>query len=156
MRPWLLLLALALTACRSGPSADPSGPTDSSASSVVVHAGKVVIAEESGWKADPVTIASASIRGDSLQLVVRYGGGCREHAFTLVVAPAWMESYPVQASALLAHDAGGDNCKALIEKSLGFDLSPVKARWRAGYGQGAGKISLSLRPSGVSVLYEFD
>src|SRR5688500_20111050 len=104
-------------------------------------AGQVVITRDtdaSYWPKDQVTIQGFVIKGDSLELAVSYGGGCRDHAFLLLSDAAWMESYPVQVSVKLSHDAKGDNCKALVSRVLRFDLTPLKAAYNASYQTSSG------------------
>lgn len=74
---------------------------------------------------DPFDLIDASIRGDSLLLSVRYGGGCSEHVFDLETGPM-LKSLPPKQLLSISHDANGDNCRALIQRTIGFDLSPFK------------------------------
>jgi hypothetical protein len=113
-----------------------------------IWSGQIVIAENTDapqWPSDPVTIVSAEVKGDSLELVVNYGGGCRAQSFLLLSDAAWMESYPVQVGVRLARDAQGDNCKALLSRMLRFDLSPLKAAYNAAYQSTTGIIRLNIR-----------
>lgn len=153
MRPLLIGALGLLAACGGGSAPEPAAP-DTGSSAVVGGDQRVVFGDWTRWKADPVTISSASIARDTLSLEVRYGGGCAEHSFTLVVSEAWAESYPVQAGALLAHDAHGDRCRALFTRTLRFDLSPVRDAYRRSYGGTGGKVSLGIT-GGPRVLYEF-
>lgn len=118
--------------------------------------GRVVITDDqSRYPADAVTIVSATIDGDTLNLTVSYGGGCSDHAFGMLAATAWMESYPVQVGMRLAHDAHGDACKALLARTLRFDLTPLKAAYAASYQSATGKISLRIAGSPMSPTYSF-
>ena len=113
-----------------------------------IWAGQVVIAENTDapqWPSDPVTIVSAEVKGDSLELIVNYGGGCRAQSFLLLSDAAWMESYPVQVGVRVARDAQGDNCKALLSRMLRFDLSPLKAAYNEAYHSATGIIRLNIR-----------
>ncbi len=94
---------------------------------------------------NPLALRSGRIEGDSLYLEVAYSGGCAEHRFDLVMAPAvFLESYPVQANLYLRHDAGGDLCKAYIHKTLSFDLSELKRRYVQAYGSTGSTASETL------------
>lgn len=110
---------------------------------------------DSQWPADPVTIHSAVIKGDSLELSVSYGGGCRDHWFALLANGAWMESYPVQTGIRLAHDAKGDGCKALLTRTLRFDLEPLKAAYASSYQAATGIIRLNLAGATASITYSW-
>lgn len=105
------------------------------------------------WPFDPWTFVGHDIQGDTLSLVVRYGGGCREHRFALLIDPAFMESLPVQVAARLAHDADGDLCRALLTRTLRFDLTPLREHFRASYGAGGG--SVAIRLAGRRIIYTF-
>jgi hypothetical protein len=51
------------------------------------------------------------------------------------MSPAsFSESDPVQANLYLRHDANGDACRALIQRSLYFDLSPISGLHEDIYG----------------------
>jgi hypothetical protein len=84
------------------------------------------------------------VKGDSLELVVNYGGGCRAQSFLLLADNAWMESYPVQVGVRVARDAQGDNCKALLSRMLRFDLTPLKVAYNEAYQTSAGIIRLNI------------
>lgn len=119
-------------------------------------AGQVIItpnADASYWPSDPVTIQGFAMKGDSLELTVSFGGGCRDHAFLLLSDAAWMESYPVQVGVRLAHDAKGDNCKALVARVLRFDLTPLKAAYNASYQTSSGIMRLNIRGASASPTY---
>jgi hypothetical protein len=64
-----------------------------------------------------------------------------------------MESYPVQVGVKLAHDANGDNCKALLSRVLRFDLSPLKAAYSASYQATSGIMKLNIRGTAASPVY---
>lgn len=105
------------------------------------------------WPSDPWTWVSHRVEGDLLSLVVRYGGGCEEHRFALLVDPAFRESHPVQVGARLAHDSRGDLCRALLTDELTFDLSPLRVAYQAAYGSGPGTLVVVLE--GREIRYDF-
>lgn len=108
------------------------------------------------WGTDPFQLNAASIMGDTLSVSVSYGGGCRTHRFTLVASNAFMESYPVQLRASLAHVANDDPCRAWVTADYDFDLTPIKRRYQEGYRQEAGTIILILEDNpGDGLVYEF-
>ena len=137
--------------CRDGSpsSATPNAFTDG-AVAVVANV------NDARWPQDAVMIESAAVLGDTLRLTERYGGGCRPHRVALLIGNAFMESYPVQVHARLAHDASGDMCKALLTRNQDFDLTPLKRRYRASYGAGAGVVVLNLAGYSGPVRYAFD
>ena len=149
----LLKCAIAGLALACGDTTDPDPPKGSVGDATSLD---VVITENSNgpqWPADPVTIQSAVVKGDSLELSVSFGGGCRDHEFVLLSDAAWMESYPVQVGVRLAHDANGDNCKALLSRLLRFNLGPLRSAYQNSYQSSTGIIRLRIAGLGSSPLY---
>jgi hypothetical protein len=150
-----ILLALSVVALACSDTTEPDVPNgfwsanDTWASQVFITPNS----DASYWPSDQVTIQESAIRGDSLELTVTFGGGCRDHEFLLLSDAAWMESYPVQVAVRLAHDANGDNCKALLSRVLRFDLSPLKAAYAASYPATSGIMKLNLRGTSASLVY---
>jgi hypothetical protein len=105
------------------------------------------------WPASRWSYVAHRVEGDTLSLDIQYGGGCAEHRFALLVDPVFMESQPVQLFARLAHDAGGDQCRALLGRTLRFDLSRVRRHYAASYGAGAGTVVIGLE--GQPITYTF-
>lgn len=79
--------------------------------------------------ADPASIVSGEINSDILGLVVRYGGGCKDHDFELYWDGLFMDSEPPQVRLQLSHNANNDLCRALLTEKLFFNLSPIKERF---------------------------
>lgn len=98
-----------------------------------------------GFSMDPVTVEAARIEGHALVVDVRYGGGCAPHDLDALVSSAWMESHPVQVGVTLTHHAHGDPCKALLHRTLRYDLDPVRRAYEASYGPGSATVVLQLR-----------
>ena len=145
-----LLLVLCL-AC-----ADPTEPPNGYWSTTDTWVGQIVItpnANSPHWPSDAVTIQSLAIKGDSLELAVSFGGGCRDHTFVLLADAAWMESYPVQVGVRLSHEANDDACDALLSRVLRFDLTPLKAAYTSSYQATTGIIRLNLRGASGSLTY---
>ena len=150
-----VLVALLVTAIACADATEPATPNGHWSASDT-WAGQVVITPNTDaphWPSDQVTIQGFTIRGDSLELAVTFGGGCRDHAFVLLSDATWMESYPVQVGVKLAHDANGDNCKALLSRVLRFDLSPLKAAYAASYQSASGIMKLNIRGTTASPVY---
>jgi hypothetical protein len=111
------------------------------------------------WPADPLTLDNLSIDGSELSVRVSYGGGCEEHSIDLVFWNGFLESNPVQAEAILAHDARNDPCDAFITTTRRFDLSRLRDRFRDAYGSGSGTIIIQVSEPGstdrTSIEYHF-
>jgi hypothetical protein len=100
-------------------------------------------------------VGAVQIDGDSIRVAVSFGGGCRGHAVQLISETTWMESYPVQVNARLAHNSNADPCDALIGGSLHFDLSPLRERFRQSYNSTSGRIQLRLAGAASVPVYVF-
>lgn len=105
---------------------------------------------------DEYALNSATITGDTLNISVSYSGGCEEHQLTLVVSETFLESFPVQLHAFIAHNANGDTCEAYPTDNYRFDLTSIKKMYQKAYHQKAGTIILRLKdaPDG-ELTYEF-
>lgn len=71
----------------------------------------------------PFELLEASIAGDSLVVLVQYGGGCGEHAFSLRQKGPMMKSLPPKQMLEVVHRTEGDPCRALIRERHAFDLT---------------------------------
>ena len=69
--------------------------------------------------ANAASITSAKIDGSKIVLDVRYGGGCKEHQFSIAVRGCF-ESMPVKCQADLVHNVvdGPDFCEAIISQTV--------------------------------------
>jgi hypothetical protein len=83
-------------------------------------------------KNDLTNIQSAKIEGNNLILEVSYGGGCEEHDFSLLGSPMISKSLPPMRVVKLVHNAHEDKCKALIMKTLTFDISNLAYKQEVG------------------------
>ncbi len=102
---------------------------DATAVPTATEAIHVLLPEETfeDFPFDPIAIVAAAVDGDSIDMRVRYGGGCETHDIRLLAGREIMESYPPQADIRLSHDAHGDMCRALIYEDLRYDLTPLKS-----------------------------
>ena len=153
----ILCALFAVTACTRTEAA--LAPDDFAAASLTgeLH-GKILLVksvDSPAWANDPLTIGDVSVNGDTLRVTVRYGGGCSRHALQPIAETTFMESWPVQVGARIAHNAGADPCRALITRQLHIDLSPLKALYQEAYQSAHGKIKLRLAGAGDVPVYEF-
>ena len=115
--------------------------------------GKVVIDDGTGGRppeSDPFVLERVRITGDALEAVVSYGGGCREHRFTLVAAGFFRLTDPVSLPVSLVHAAAGDPCEAYLTETYSFDLTPIRNL----HGRDEGTIVLLLEGA-PDLVYEF-
>jgi hypothetical protein len=149
----VVAVGLALTGCGRA-AVDPVGDgqllTTASAEPAAL-----LVANPEAWRHDAYEFVEAKLTGDLLEVTIRYGGGCAEHAFALLVSPVFMESDPVQMRGSLAHNGRGDPCRALLQNTLRIDLTPLKEAWWAAYGAGAGTIRLRVDGWPQDVVYSF-
>jgi hypothetical protein len=83
----------------------------------------------------PFDLQNVSIDGDTISIGLQYGGGCRDHEFSLYMSPAaFAESTPVRASLYLWHEDNEDPCDALLSQEVLFDLRPIAELFRQQYG----------------------
>ena len=78
------------------------------------------------WAIASVDVISAEVVGDSLRVVVGYGGGCGDHRFSLMTSGPAMKSLPPKQPVVVVHESTGDPCRALIQNEQMFDLSGYK------------------------------
>jgi hypothetical protein len=110
------------------------------------------------WPNAPYHVSDAQVVGNTLLLDVTYGGGCREHVFQFVVSTTFLESNPVQAPSLLAHDDNDDACDALLRGRFRTNLSALRVTWQQAYQAQSGAILLGWRTPDSTlhfIRYEF-
>ena len=139
----------------------PGDPVSISRSDVnpdeIFYTGTVFIGDAGDrFGTDEYALDSAMITDDTLNISVSYSGGCAKHQFTLIVSDTFLESFPVQLPASIAHNANGDPCEAYPTENYRFDLTPIKTMYQEAYRQAAGMIILRLKdaPDG-ELIYEF-
>jgi hypothetical protein len=76
-------------------------------------------------RAADVVDARVDERAGTIEIDVRYGGGCKEHNFKLEVGNACAESMPVQCRAKLVDLTSGDFCEALVGKTVVFSIKKL-------------------------------
>ena len=154
MRKLAFLLGLVACANPSDPAVTPNGIW----SETDTWTGQVIItkdARDPRWPSDAVMILGAAVKGDSLEMDVSFGGGCRGHTFLLLADGAWRESNPVQTGLRLAHESNNDPCDALLTRVLKFDLTPLKAAYTSSYGSAPGTIRLVIDGISLTPLYKW-
>lgn len=73
---------------------------------------------------DMFVIDAAKIVGDDLVLDVGYGGGCKDHEFTLCFNAIVLDTNIIELG--VHHDAHGDACEAFITEQRTLDLTPLQ------------------------------
>lgn len=73
---------------------------------------------------DAFGIADLRIENDSLKFVASYGGGCREHVFTLYAARGEVED---AGHLYIQHNANHDLCRAFVpDDTVAFSLAGLR------------------------------
>lgn len=103
-------------------------------------------------ESDPFTMRDVRIEDDSLKFIASYGGGCREHVFTLYASSAEKEN---AAWLYVQHNGNNDLCRAVVNAdSVAFSLKGLKSALNL-----KGRARLSFSPamtaldSGVTLTY---
>jgi hypothetical protein len=148
---------IALLACTgSDPVAASDDPSLTSLNAEL--RGKILLVESvnsPAWAKDPLTFGAVTIDADTLNVTVTYGGGCRRHALQPLAETTWMESWPVQVGARIAHHANEDPCRALVTRQLHIDLSPLREAYERSYQSAHGQIRLRLAGAKDVLIYTF-
>ena len=108
------------------------------------------------WGTDAYELDAATIINDRLTITASYRGGCETHQFTLVASAGFLESYPVQLSVSIAHNANGDLCEGWVTEEYDFDLTPIKMMYQDAYGEDSGTMILRLENApDLDLVYTF-
>ncbi len=75
---------------------------------------------------DNVYINEIYIRNNKLAINISYGGGCKNHNFSLIGSNEYLESYPMRTSLLLSHQSNNDTCLVMFTRILAFNLDPLR------------------------------
>jgi hypothetical protein len=88
-------------------------------------------------------LLEAALEGDRLALMVGYSGCDAGHRFSLWASGGFMESNPVQMTLVPVHETD-EACEAYFREEKGFDLAPLRARFREAYGDNAHELLLNV------------
>lgn len=122
--PLIPVLLLGLIACGPRKSA---GESSAEMDPAPAFPALVIDSNRTASEGDAFTVQGQPVvREQTLEVVVQYGGGCRDHEWELVSRGLWKKSLPPQLDMVLIHNANGDMCRALITDTLRFDLSPAR------------------------------
>jgi hypothetical protein len=71
-------------------------------------------------------ILNAFISDSTLTLKVSYSGGCEVHSFELIGSKMIQKSLPPIRGIMLIHNSNNDDCRAIVEQELRFNVSKFK------------------------------
>lgn len=127
-----MILAFFCFSCQNDPLSSDQASLDYNSPSIVMVDNP--IADSIIY--DPATIDKTWIRGDMMQMVIQYRGGCQVHDFSLYGSSLFMKSNPPQANIYLSHRAYDDVCPDIFRKNLIFHLTPLLDSCRKQFGTG--------------------
>lgn len=152
---WSGVVLSALLGC-AGSSSKTTGDTSRPAPQAAPASKPLRVTESPALK-DDIAIKSLEVQGDTLVARVMHSGGCKEHTYDLLWSGTFQKSATGESYAelVLAHDANGDACEALLNRTASFDLTPLKRQWREHYQFDHGTVELRLAGSQVTARYAF-
>jgi len=81
---------------------------------------------------DLIDISDISVKGNVISINVSYSGGCNDHTFQLIGSENISKSLPPLRTIQLVHNANGDACRKLEERTLEFDISDLAYKQESG------------------------
>jgi len=145
MKPMLFLFILILSiSCKSSREAKTKNHQVN-----IMNSEKKAELGDINQVSDSISILSAAITGNTINLEVSYSGGCQPHKFLLIGSPMIAKSLPPIRSVVLVHQANNDMCKKQIIETLSFDIREFA------YTQNESEILLSIKGYDNRILYRF-
>ena len=138
----IIFCSILLSSCNKSENVNIDSPLPECDNSVVVDSDLYQNAP-----ADEFYFQSATIEGNCLKLMVRYGGGCEAVIFQLYDASSIMKSLPLQRNIRLSLE-DNDFCEALVTEELNYDLTPLQV-------DGYSEVILNLQGYEASLLYSY-
>lgn len=124
------ILIVALMACKQKSEVTAALPDTTEVQTKTVQSDtipNIILDPKMGQiESDPISIELAYVEGDILHLQVQHSGGCEDHSYVLRGTGMYMKSLPPQTVIILDHNAHGDNCRALISKTLKFNIKALQ------------------------------
>ncbi|MEY3399320.1 MAG: hypothetical protein RL220_1914 [Bacteroidota bacterium] len=117
--------ALFMVQCKNGKQT-ASVEGDTQQTEKMIRPVNVIATYEWPGNTSPFKVLQSTCVGDVLSVVVEYSGGCETHDWTMNTNRVWMKSLPPKINLFLEHDNHGDNCRALIQDTLLFDVTNLR------------------------------
>ncbi len=92
---------------------------------------------------DPYGLKEVHLEGNVLVIRVGFSGCSADQPFQLFMLDGFIETNPVGANVVLAHDSRGEMCEAYWERTLYYDLTPILRRF------------VEIHPNGGQVVVHF-
>ena len=130
MRKTIAFIGLiALMGCKTKQHADSNNSTVTEDENTIEMKAKIGSTDSSTAYC---AIEKVSVNENTLYIDVSYSGGCNTHTFRLLGSPAISKSLPPIRSIQLFHNNNGDNCKAIIHKTLAVDITELAYKKETG------------------------
>lgn len=128
MRYILPLMILSLMACKNNGSSTAPATTKQEPSAAVSSLKPITVdANHQGGKKPDFSVQSWNAKGDTLEVILMYSGGCQEHDFKAFFSGGWLKSFPPRAMVDVVHlNPNNDNCRSLITDTLLFDMRSLR------------------------------
>lgn len=164
---WSGLVLCALLGCAGSKSSTgggeepqpppPSAESPTEAPTATASTPKPLQVTASPAPKDDLILKGVELQGDTLVVRVMHSGGCKPHTYELLWNGTFQKSAAgdAQAELVLAHDANGDSCEALLNRTASFDLGPLKQRWREQSQGEHGAVELRFTGSQTTSRYTF-
>lgn len=125
--PSLLFIAMLFAACKNNGNSS-AHETKVKPEKKSVSMKEIIVDSSRGPAAEAdFSVLKWTAEGNVLEVVVRYSGGCEEHAFNAYFSGVWMKSLPAKAMIELEHlNPKNDACRSLVKDTLKFDLRPIQ------------------------------
>jgi hypothetical protein len=124
----IVLFFMLTSSCGNKKSASETQLTDNKVTTEQKSGPTLIIDQSGGFdQGDHYDIFAARIEGDSLHMTISHGGGCKVHEFKLYTNGAMMKSLPPKINLILHHNGNEDNCRALIQKEIAFNIGELKS-----------------------------
>ena len=85
----------------------------------------IILSSPPAAESNPFALESVRAEGTIVTAVVRYGGGCEEHQFSVYWDGTATKSIPPQIVVNVYHDDRGDTCEAYPTDTVSFDAQEL-------------------------------
>lgn len=114
----ITILAITITSCKPGKKINESQKSSPEPCEPITFTNDLY----ENIETDYYSVDSIFIDNNCLNIWVNYSGGCGDSEFKLLYNNKIMKSMPPQTN-LMLHFTDNDNCRALVQQKLYYDLS---------------------------------
>jgi hypothetical protein len=107
----------------------PDEPEDNLSSKIILTSSSAEYSSYASYRSivnsDPFVLDSVIFDCDSINIIVSYSGGCKQHTFEIIWSETLSDTEPPQTGLIILHDANDDACEAYITETLTFSVSDL-------------------------------